>query len=87
MSNPIEINREGDVNSSQQRKKWINTLDEKSMEVLKADEDTFIKQSMSTPCMNVIIKAEGCSIFDANGKQYLDFMETVYIKLAIRIRM
>jgi 4-aminobutyrate aminotransferase len=73
MSNQIEINREGDVNSSQQRKKWINTLDEKSMEVLKADEDTFIKQSMSTPCMNVIIKAEGCYIFDANGKQYLDF--------------
>ena len=68
-----DINREGDVNSSQLREKWINTLDGKSIEVLIADEDTFMKQSMSTPCMNVIVDAEGCYITDLNGKRYLDF--------------
>ncbi|WP_378956508.1 aspartate aminotransferase family protein [Pelosinus sp. sgz500959] len=73
MQNQFEINREGDVNSSQQRKNWLNTLDEKSIAVLKADEDTFMKQSMSTPCMNVIVDAEGCYITDINGKKYLDF--------------
>ncbi|AJQ28530.1 aspartate aminotransferase family protein [Pelosinus fermentans] len=73
MPNKTEINREGDVNSSQQRKNWIKALDEKSIGVLKADEDVFIKQSMSTPCMNVIVDAEGCYITDMNGKKYLDF--------------
>lgn len=73
MPNQTEINREGDINSSQQRKNWTDALDEKSLGVLKADEDTFVKQAMSTPCMNVIVAAEGCYITDMSGKKYLDF--------------
>lgn len=73
MSNEAELSREGDINCSQQRKEWMNTLDVQSMDVLKADEDVFMKQSMSTPCMNVIVDAEGCYITDKSGKTYLDF--------------
>lgn len=73
MPNQIDNNREGDVNSSQQRKNWINTLDEQTKDVLKADESVFMKQSMSTPCMNVIVDAEGCYITDRKAQKYLDF--------------
>lgn len=73
MANEAELSREGDINCSQQRKEWMTTLDVQSMDVLKADEDVFMKQSMSTPCMNVIVDAEGCYITDKSGKIYLDF--------------
>ena len=40
---------------------------------MSADEDVFMKQSMSTPCMNVIVQAEGCYLTNLQGKKYLDF--------------
>lgn len=73
MPHEAKLNREGDINFSGQRAAWMNTLDMQSIDVLKADEDVFMKQSMSTPCMNVIIDAEGCYITDKSGKTYLDF--------------
>lgn len=73
MPDKMELNREGDINSSQQRKMWIHTLDAESRDVLKADEDVFMKQSMSTPCMNAIVDASGCYLTDKRGKTYLDF--------------
>ncbi|MGH4137791.1 (R)-1-hydroxy-2-aminoethylphosphonate ammonia-lyase [Clostridium sp.] len=73
MQSKLGLNREGDVNFSLHREKWINDLDEKSKDMLKADEYVFMKQAMSTPCMNVIVNAEGCYIEDMSGKKYLDF--------------
>lgn len=73
MANEVELNREGDVNSSRHRKNWIKALDEQSLGVLTADESAFMKQSMSTPCLNVIVDAEGCYMTDMHGKSYLDF--------------
>ena len=68
-----ELAREGDVNATLCREQWINILDEQSREILSADEAVFMKQSMSTPCMNVITDAQGCYITDQGGKKYLDF--------------
>ena len=73
MQNNVGLNREGDVNFSQNRENWINALDNKSKGILEADESVFMKQSMSTPCMNVIVNAQGCYIEDISGKKYLDF--------------
>ena len=73
MQNNVGLNREGDVNFSQNRENWINALDNKSKDVLEDDESVFMKQAMSTPCMNVIVNAEGCYIEDMSGKKYLDF--------------
>lgn len=73
MQNNIGLNREGDVNSTSIRLNFTNNLSSRSKTVLKADESYFIKQSMSTPCMNVITKAEGCYIEDMSEKRYLDF--------------
>ncbi len=73
MQDEAKLNREGDINCSEQRTAWMKTLDVPSINVLTADEDVFMKQSMSTPCMNVIVDAEGCYITDKSGKTYLDF--------------
>lgn len=73
MPNSGELNREGDINTSQQRQKWLHSLDTKTSEVLQADAAVFMRQSMSTPCMNVIVDAQGCYITDRSGKHYLDF--------------
>lgn len=76
MQNNLGLNREGDVNLSQNREKWINTLDDKSKYVLKADESVFMKQAMSTPCMNVVVNAEGCFIEDMSGKKYSNWLNS-----------
>ena len=73
MQNNKGLNREGDVNFSKDRAKWINSLDDKSKDFLKADQAIFMKQSMSTPCMDVIVNAKGCYVYDMAGKKYLDF--------------
>lgn len=67
------LNREGDINTGWHRQHWINGLDEESRSVLKVDEAVFIRQSMSTPCMDVIVDAEGCYLQAMSGKKYLDF--------------
>ena len=73
MKNNIGLNSEGDVNFTSLRLDFTNTLSPESKLLLKEDESYFIKQSMSTPCMNVITKADGCYIEDMSGKKYLDF--------------
>lgn len=67
------LNREGDINTGSRRLQWTGGLDEESRRILKADESVFIRQSMSTPCMDVIVDAEGCYLQSMSGKKYLDF--------------
>ncbi|MGC8229970.1 (R)-1-hydroxy-2-aminoethylphosphonate ammonia-lyase [Pseudobacillus badius] len=73
MQTQKHLNREGDINFSQLREKWMNQLSVKSFEKVQLDEQVFMKQSMSTPCLNGIIDADGCYLTDVNGKKYLDF--------------
>lgn len=44
-----------------------------SIDRIEADERAYMRQSMSTPCLNSIVDAEGCYITDVNGHKYLDF--------------
>jgi 4-aminobutyrate aminotransferase len=67
------LRREGDVNSSTLRTEWNNRLNDLSLEILEEDEHVFMKQSMSTPCLNGVVDADGCYLVDINGKKYLDF--------------
>ena len=67
------LKREGDTNVSPFRQKWTDNLQPNSKEIIKMDEQVFLKQSMSTPCLTGIVDAEGCYITDTNGRRYLDF--------------
>ncbi|MFO1266100.1 MAG: aspartate aminotransferase family protein [Rubrivivax sp.] len=65
---------EGDVNSSPNRAAWQREhLDDASRALLARDSTAFLHQSVSTPCLAAIRKAEGVYIEDTTGRRYLDF--------------
>ncbi|MGG0178527.1 (R)-1-hydroxy-2-aminoethylphosphonate ammonia-lyase [Gottfriedia acidiceleris] len=67
------LKREGDINSSPLRTEWMDQLNQISREVIQEDARVFVRQSMSTPCLNGIVDANGSYLIDVNGDKYLDF--------------
>jgi 4-aminobutyrate aminotransferase len=64
---------EGDVNRSPQRAAWRSSLDAETRGLLDEDERYFLHQSLSTPCLDVIERAEGAVLYDIEGREILDF--------------
>ncbi|KAB2848347.1 MAG: aminotransferase class III-fold pyridoxal phosphate-dependent enzyme, partial [Hyphomicrobiaceae bacterium] len=65
---------ESDTNLSSRRAEWqARSFNERTRAVLAADERHFLRQSVSTPCLNAIAKAEGIWIEDVQGRRYMDF--------------
>ena len=65
---------EGDTNLTSRRAEWqARSLDANARALLARDEAVFLHQSVSTPCLNSISKAEGIWIEDTAGRRYMDF--------------
>ncbi|MGI9438034.1 MAG: (R)-1-hydroxy-2-aminoethylphosphonate ammonia-lyase [Geminicoccaceae bacterium] len=65
---------EGELNSSARRIEWAaRHHDAETREKLREDARYFLRQSVSTPCLSAIAKAEGAYIEDSEGRRYLDF--------------
>ncbi|MGA9866336.1 MAG: aminotransferase class III-fold pyridoxal phosphate-dependent enzyme, partial [Acetobacteraceae bacterium] len=65
---------ESDTNLTGRRAAWqARALDATAREILRRDAAAFLHQSVSTPCLNVIAKAEGIWIEDSAGRRYMDF--------------
>jgi len=65
---------EGDINLTPGRARWQReSLDDRTRELLARDEAVFIRQALSTPCLNALAAAHGCALQDAQGRQLLDF--------------
>jgi len=65
---------EGDVNLSQQRRRWMDAhIDEDTADVLADDARWFLHQSLSTPCLNVLSGCEGIYLIDRQGRRIMDF--------------
>jgi 4-aminobutyrate aminotransferase len=65
---------EGDVNYSPHRRQWQDQhLDNNTRTLLARDSAAFLHQSVSTPCLSAIAKAEGIWIEDVAGRRYMDF--------------
>jgi 4-aminobutyrate aminotransferase len=64
---------EGDVNSSPFRQAWRDSLGAATRALLDEDERYFLRQSLSTPCLDLIERAEGAVLTDAEGRRILDF--------------
>ncbi|MGB8450762.1 MAG: aspartate aminotransferase family protein [Anaerocolumna sp.] len=65
---------EGDINLTDERKKWqAQNLNSKTIELIKEDANYYFHQSLSTPCLNTIEKADGIYIYDGEGRKYMDF--------------
>ncbi len=65
---------EGDLNLSPLRKKWQEeNLDQETRKLLAEDEKYFLRQSLSTPCLNALRSCRGAYLEDLQGRRYLDF--------------
>ena len=65
---------EGDVNISPRRDEWQKAhIDAAGRRLLDEDARYFLKQSLSTPCLNAMRACEGIYIEDLQGRRYMDF--------------
>ncbi len=65
---------ESDSNLTPERQRWqARTLDEATRAALEADARAFLHQSVSTPCLDVVAKARGIWLEDAQGRRFMDF--------------
>jgi len=65
---------EGDVNKSSRRAEWAAHQHHPAVDaLLQEDARYFLHQSVSTPCLSAIRKAEGIWIEDMAGRRYMDF--------------
>ncbi|MBZ8119561.1 aspartate aminotransferase family protein [Roseovarius sp. LXJ103] len=65
---------EGEANTSAARAAWsAREGDEAARDLLARDAGAFLHQSLSSPCVATIAKAEGIWIEDVAGRRYMDF--------------
>lgn len=65
---------ESDTNATPRRRDWQDrSLDATARDLLARDTAAFLKQSVSTPCLNVVKRAEGIWLEDASGRRFMDF--------------
>jgi len=71
---PDTFQSEGDLNLSRHRLAWQKSaIAEETRSLLERDERHFLRQALSTPCLNVLARAEGIYIEDVEGRRYMDF--------------
>ena len=73
MKDPALPHSEGDVNATPARAAWRASLSERARAALDEDERYFMRQSLSTPCLTEIVRAEGAVLTDIDGRRILDF--------------
>lgn len=68
------LRSEGDTNITPARQRWTQSIaDPMTQQLLEQDSRYFLHQSMSTPCLDALVEAEGIYLRDAAGKRYMDF--------------
>ena len=74
MSKHEPAQSESDTNQTPERRDWAaRNLDAAARTLLAEDERYFLRQSVSTPCLNAIAKADGIFIEDTAGRRTMDF--------------
>ena len=69
-----EMASEGDINLSPLRREWdSNHVGPDTRALLDEDSRYFIHQSMSTPCFDSLVGAEGIYLIDTEGRRFMDF--------------
>ena len=68
------VHTEGESNTSPARRDWsAGSGDAGTRELLARDSAAFLHQSLSSPCLTAIAKAESIWIEDTMGRRYMDF--------------
>ncbi len=64
---------EGDINKGGRRAAWNRDLGPAARRAVDRDESLFLRQSLSTPCLSAVRRAEGIWIEDMDGRRIMDF--------------
>jgi 4-aminobutyrate aminotransferase len=65
---------EGDINLSSARRDWYAVIRDPETEAyLIEDENVFLHQALSTPCLDILASCDGIYLTDIRGKRYMDF--------------
>jgi 4-aminobutyrate aminotransferase len=68
------VQSEGEANDSERRRRWTEANhDPSTRDLVEEDARYFLHQSVSTPCLTAIRRAEGIWIEDLQGRRYMDF--------------
>ena len=68
------VHTEGESNTSRARREWnARHPDAGTRDLLERDANAFLHQSLSSPCVSTIAKAEGIWIEDTAGRRFMDF--------------
>ncbi len=68
------LHSEGDTNLSLERASWRQQIDDPgTLDWLERDEKLFLHQSLSTPCLDVLVGAKGSEVTNIRGGRYIDF--------------
>ncbi len=68
------VHTEGESNRSRARADWqAGAVGDASRPLLERDAQAFLHQSLSSPCVSTIARAEGIWIEDLDGRKYMDF--------------
>lgn len=71
---PPAVHTEGESNRSDARARWSAAQqDAATRSLIERDAAAFLHQSLSSPCLSTIAKAEGIWIEDVAGRRYMDF--------------
>jgi 4-aminobutyrate aminotransferase len=71
---PGDLSAEGDVNLSPLRRAWERDhVGTAARALLDRDAAAYLHQSLSTPCLDALVEAEGIWLTDADGRRYMDF--------------
>jgi 4-aminobutyrate aminotransferase len=69
-----DLAAEGDVNLSPLRAAWEREhIRGKTRALLDRDAAVYLHQSLSTPCFDTLVEAEGIWLTDADGRRFMDF--------------
>jgi 4-aminobutyrate aminotransferase len=71
---PADASAEGDVNTSPLRREFEAAhVHARTRELLDADANVFLHQSLSTPCFNALASCDGIWLTDVEGRRVMDF--------------
>lgn len=70
----VPVHTEGEANTSAARQAWRTASRHGPTDaLLERDAEAFLHQSLSSPCLSAIAKAEGIWIEDTAGRRFMDF--------------
>jgi 4-aminobutyrate aminotransferase len=64
---------EGDLNLSPRRAEWLDRLRPETRRWLDEDARYFLRQALSTPCLDVLAGCDGIHLETIDGRRYMDF--------------